>query len=217
MSEQTIDERPDPAAVWEEMRQGNERFVAGAPRHPRQDVDRRNELAHSQTPRAALFGCSDSRLAAEIIFDQGLGDLFVVRNAGQVASDSAIASLEYAVAVLDVSLVIVLAHDECGAVRAAIDSTALDAPELPSHIWRLIAKIVPAARTVLRRTPGAHPQSLDAEQVGREHLKNTVDDLLASSRLITEAVEAGRLAIVGSNYRLSEGTTIPQVMVGLEP
>lgn len=90
MSEQTIDERPDPAAVWEEMRQGNERFVAGAPRHPRQDVDRRNELAHSQTPRAALFGCSDSRLAAEIIFDQGLGDLFVVRNAGQVASDSAI-------------------------------------------------------------------------------------------------------------------------------
>lgn len=217
MTEQLADqERPDPAAVWEEMRLGNERFVTGAPRHPRQDVDRRNSLAHSQTPRAALFGCSDSRLAAEIIFDQGLGDLFVVRNAGQVASDSAIASLEYAVAVLDVSLIIVLAHDECGAVRAAIDSTALDSAELPPHIWRLIAKIVPAARTVLRRTPGTDPQNLDAEHVGREHLKNTVDDLLASSRLITEAVESGRLAIVGSNYRLSEGTAIPQVMVGLE-
>ncbi len=209
-------ERPEPNAVWDEIRLGNERFVRGEPRHPRQDVERRNELAHAQTPRAALFGCSDSRLAAEIIFDQGLGDLFVVRNAGQVASDSAIASLEYAVAILDVSLIIVLAHDECGAVRAAIDSTASDAPELPSQIWRLIARIVPAARTVLRRTPGATPQNLDAEQVGREHLKNTVDDLLASSRLISEAVEAGRLAIVGSNYRLSEGTTIPQVMVGLE-
>ncbi len=208
--------RPDPTAVWEEMREGNERFVSGSPRHPRQDVERRTELAHSQTPRAALFGCSDSRLAAEIIFDQGLGDLFVVRNAGQVASDSAIASLEYAVAVLDVSLVIVLAHDECGAVRAAIDSTALDAPELPSHIWRLIAKIVPAARTVLRRSPGADPHELDPVEVGREHLKNTVDDLLASSRLISDAVEAGRLAIVGANYRLGEGTTIPQVMVGLD-
>jgi hypothetical protein len=89
------------------------------------------------------------RLAAEIIFDQGLGDLFVVRNAGQVASDSAVASLEYAVAALDVSLIIVLAHDACGAVRAAIDSTALGAPNSPAHLAPDRA-IVPAARTVLR-------------------------------------------------------------------
>ncbi|WP_447949942.1 carbonic anhydrase [Microbacterium aurum] len=208
--------RPTPASVWAEMREGNERFVTGAPRHPRQDVDRRTELAHTQTPRAALFGCSDSRLAAEIIFDQGLGDLFVVRNAGQVASDSAIASLEYAVAVLDVSVIIVLAHDECGAVRAAIDSTAIDSPELPPHIWRLIAKIVPAARTVLRASEAIDPRSLDAEDVGIEHLGNTIEDLLASSRLISDAVADGRLAIVGANYRLSEGRAIPHVMVGLD-
>ncbi|WP_448262678.1 carbonic anhydrase [Microbacterium aurum] len=208
--------RPTPASVWAEMREGNERFVTGAPRHPRQDVDRRTELAHTQTPRAALFGCSDSRLAAEIIFDQGLGDLFVVRNAGQVASDSAIASLEYAVAVLDVSVIIVLAHDECGAVRAAIDSTAIDSPELPPHIWRLIAKIVPAARTVLRASDAIDPRSLDAEDVGIEHLGNTIEDVLASSRLISDAVADGRLAIVGANYRLSEGRAIPHVMVGLD-
>ncbi|MBZ6372472.1 MAG: carbonic anhydrase [Microbacterium hominis] len=208
--------RPTPASVWAEMREGNERFVTGAPRHPRQDVDRRTELAHTQTSRAALFGCSDSRLAAEIIFDQGLGDLFVVRNAGQVASDSAIASLEYAVAVLDVSVIIVLAHDECGAVRAAIDSTAIDSPELPPHIWRLIAKIVPAARTVLRASEAIDPRSLDAEDVGIEHLGNTIEDLLASSRLISDAVTDGRLAIVGANYRLSEGRAIPHVMVGLD-
>ncbi len=208
--------RPTPASVWAEMREGNERFVTGAPRHPRQDVDRRTELAHTQTPRAALFGCSDSRLAAEIIFDQGLGDLFVVRNAGQVASDSAIASLEYAVAVLDVSVIIVLAHDECGAVRAAIDSTAIDSPELPPHIWRLIAKIVPAARTVLRASEAIDPRSLDAEDVGIEHLGNTIEDVLASSRLISDAVADGRLAIVGANYRLSEGRAIPHVMVGLD-
>ena len=208
--------RPTPASVWAEMREGNERFVTGAPRHPRQDVDRRTELAHTQTPRAALFGCSDSRLAAEIIFDQGLGDLFVVRNAGQVASDSAIASLEYAVAVLDVSVIIVLAHDECGAVRAAIDSTAIDSPELPPHIWRLIAKIVPAARTVLRESDAIDPRSLDADVLGIEHLGNTIEDVLASSRLISDAVADGRLAIVGANYRLSEGRAIPHVMVGLD-
>ncbi|RZI80239.1 MAG: carbonic anhydrase, partial [Microbacterium sp.] len=87
------------------MQRGNARFVAGEPRHPRQDVERRHELESAQKPRAVLFGCSDSRLAAEIIFDKGLGDLFVVRNAGQVVSDSAIASIEYAVAVLEVPLI----------------------------------------------------------------------------------------------------------------
>lgn len=208
--------RPTPTRVWDEMRRGNARFVAGEPRHPRQDVERRHELEAAQKPRAVLFGCSDSRLAAEIIFDKGLGDLFVVRNAGQVVSDSAIASIEYAVSVLDVSLIVVLAHDQCGAVRAAIDSTALDAPELPPHIWRLISRIVPAVRRVLRSQPGATPDTVDAERVGAEHLRNTVDDLMSSSRLISDAVADGRLAIVGANYRLGEGTAVPQVTVGLD-
>ena len=141
---------PTPRKVWQEMVRGNARFVAGEPRHPRQDVDTRHELAGGQRPRAALFGCADSRLAAEIIFDKGLGDLFVVRNAGQVISDSVIGSLEYAVAVLDVPLIVVLGHDECGAVKAAIDSISLDTPALPAHIWRQISAIVPAARRVLR-------------------------------------------------------------------
>lgn len=208
--------RPAPAKIWDEMQRGNARFVAGEPRHPRQDVERRHELESAQKPRAVLFGCSDSRLAAEIIFDKGLGDLFVVRNAGQVVSDSAIASIEYAVAVLEVPLIIVLAHDQCGAVRAAIDATAVDAPELPPHIWRLIARIVPAVRRVLRADADATPQSVDAEKVGAEHLRNTVDDLLASSRLINDAVREGRLGIVGANYRLGEGTAVPQVTVGLD-
>lgn len=215
MTEQAAPARETPAVVWADMRAGNARFVAGEPHHPNQDVERRHLLAAAQTPRAALFGCADSRLAAEIIFDQGLGDLFVVRNAGQVASDSAIASLEYAVAALDVPLIIVLAHDECGAVRAAIDSTTLESPELPSGIWQLIAKIVPAARTVLRENDGVDPRELDAEDVGIAHLRNTIDDILASSRLIADAVAAGRLGIVGANYRLSEGTAVPHVTVGI--
>ncbi|MBA8815836.1 carbonic anhydrase [Microbacterium halimionae] len=203
-----------PQQVWNEMQRGNARFVAGEPRHPRQDVERRHELAGAQTPRAALFGCSDSRLAAEIIFDKGLGDLFVVRNAGQVISDSVIGSLEYAVAVLNVPLIVVLGHDECGAVRAAIDSTSNDAPPLPTHIWRLISPIVPAVRRVMAADKAPTAQ-VDAEHVGKEHLRDTVAELLRSSELISEAVAESRVGIVGANYRLGEGTAIPDVLVGV--
>lgn len=202
-----------PRAVWDQMVEGNQRFVTGAPRHPRQDVDRRHELASGQRPRAALFGCSDSRLAAEIIFDEGLGDLFVIRNAGQVVSDSVIGSLEYAVAVLEVPLIVVLAHDACGAVGAAIDSVGIDAPSLPPLIWRQIAPIVPAVRRVIRAT-GALPGAIDPEQVGREHLRDTVAQILHNSELISQAVAEGRLAIVGANYRLEEGTALPVVVIG---
>ena len=211
-----MSEQPSPRKVWSEMQRGNARFVAGEPRHPRQDVERRHDLAAGQRPRAALFGCSDSRLAAEIIFDKGLGDLFVVRNAGQVISDSVIGSLEYAVAVLEVPLILVLGHDECGAVNAAIDSTRPDAPNLPAHIWRQIAPIVPAVRRVVRQgtVDGGPPVTIDPEMVGREHLRDTVAELLHSSELISDAVAEGRLAIVGANYRLAEGTAVPDVIVG---
>jgi carbonic anhydrase len=210
-----VSETTTPTGVWNAMLEGNRRFVAGEPRHPRQDAERRHELAHVQRPTAALFGCSDSRLAAEIIFDEGLGDLFVVRNAGQVVSDSVIGSLEYAVAVLQVPLIVVLGHDECGAVRAAIDSTGAEAPALPANIWRQVAPIVPAVRRVLKASDGATAETVDAEVVGREHLRDTVAGILRASELITEAVAENRLAIVGANYRLADGTAIPDVVVGL--
>ena len=203
-----------PAEAWREMLDGNRRFVAGTPAHPHQDVEKRHELADGQAPIATLFGCSDSRLAAEIIFDKGLGDLFVVRNAGQVIGESIVASLEYAVGILNVPLIVVLAHDSCGAVRAAIDGTAIDSAPLPAGIWKLIAPIVPAARKVLAETGGTTPADIDAELVGREHLRNTVADLLHSSEMISHAVAAGRLGNVGATYRHAEGTAVPVVTVG---
>lgn len=211
-----MNDRMTPRAVWNQMLEGNRRFVSGEPAHPRQDVERRTELASYQRPNAALFGCSDSRLAAEIIFDQGLGDLFVVRNAGQVISDSVIGSLEYAVGVLEVPLIVVLAHDACGAVGAAIDSTGVDAPTLPAYIWRQIAPIVPAVRRVQRSEAeaGHTPERIDPELVGREHLRHTVADLLRASELISEAVADGRVAVVGANYRLDDGEAVPVVSVG---
>ena len=220
-----IDHRT-PEQVWREMQRGNARFVAGEPEHPRQDVERRAELAGYQAPLAALFGCSDSRLAAEIIFDKGLGDLFVVRNAGQVISDSVIGSLEYAVAVLTVPLILVLGHDECGAVGAAIASVDPEAAPLPIHIQGLVDQIMPAvnrvrlaasvnvAKSAVAESAHAATESIDALEVGREHLRDTVGALLAASELISDAVAAGTLAVVGANYRLREGRVVPDVVVG---
>ncbi len=207
-------ERPQPVKVWNEMLRGNERFVAGEPQHPRQDVDRRGELAGSHAPRAALFGCSDSRLAAEIIFDKGLGDLFVVRNAGQVISDSVIGSLEYAVAVLGVPLIVVLGHDECGAVKAAIDADSPDADPLPVHIQGIVDQITPAVARVRLAAGTSSVENLDALEVGRQHLRDTVGALLAASELISDEVAAGTLGIVGANYKLLEGRVVPDVLLG---
>src|ERR1700756_4724784 len=112
----------NPREAFELLLDGNRRFVAGLPQHPNQDAARRAQLAPGQAPFAVLFGCSDSRLAAEIIFDRGLGDLFVVRTAGHVVGPEVLGSIEYAVAALDTPLIAVLGHDPCGAIGAAIDA-----------------------------------------------------------------------------------------------
>jgi carbonic anhydrase len=209
-----------PAKAWQQMIRGNDRFVAGEPNHPRQDVERREEVALAQTPMAALFGCSDSRLAAEIIFDKGIGDLFVVRNAGQIISDSVIGSLEYAVGVLRVPLIVVLGHDACGAVLAAIESQGPDAVPLPANITSLISKIVPAVRRVAGvsdTSDDGHPidtTTIDSQVVGREHLRDTIAELLDKSELISDAIADGSLAIVGANYRLLEGRAVPDIAIG---
>ncbi len=209
------DPKRTPAEAWSQMLRGNERFVAGEPQHPRQDVERREAVALAQSPHAALFGCSDSRLAAEIIFDKGIGDLFVVRNAGQIISDSVIGSLEYAVGILHVPLIVVLGHDECGAVLAAIDAESANATPLPPHITKLITKIIPAVRRVSGPGVGPiDPALIDSHDVGREHLRDTIAELLDSSELISDAIAAGTLAVVGANYRLLEGRAVPDVIVG---
>jgi carbonic anhydrase len=212
--------RPTPAGAWQEMTRGNDRFVAGEPLHPRQDVERRAEVAGGQAPIAALFGCSDSRLSAEIIFDKGIGDLFVIRNAGQVISESVVGSIEYAVAVLNVPLVVVLGHDSCGAVAAAIESQTAGATPLPPHIARLISPIIPAVRRVAG-TDGAFSAQgdidaakIDSRDVGREHLRDTISELLEASELISDAIAAGTLAIVGANYSLLVGRAELDTVIG---
>jgi carbonic anhydrase len=201
-----------PIDAWQRLVEGNTRFLAGRPDHPSQDAETRARLATTQTPLATFFGCSDSRVAAEILFDQGLGDLFVVRNAGQVVSAEAVGSLEYAVAVLGVPLVVVLAHDRCGAVRAAVDDAAPDGSPLPPMIARLVSSIRPAVDAVRAAHPGAE---IDAEEVGRAHLERTVAGLLEASELLSAAVADGSVAVVGARYRLTEGRVERLLSVGV--
>ncbi|MEU1618716.1 carbonic anhydrase [Streptomyces sp. NPDC005722] len=181
------------------LMEGNQRFVTGAPEHPNQDAIRRTEIAPAQQPFAVLFGCSDSRLAAEIIFDRGLGDLFVVRTAGHVMGAEVIGSIEYGVDVLGCPLVVVLGHDSCGAVGAAC--AALEDGVVPAgYVRDVVERVTPsvlAARAAGRTEP---------EEILAEHVRHTVDLLLDRSRSLAERVTAGQAAVVGLCYRLADGS-----------
>ncbi|GHG94717.1 carbonic anhydrase [Streptomyces rubradiris] len=192
-------QNPTPRDAFELLMAGNQRFVAGSPEHPNQDATRRTEIAPSQRPFAVLFGCSDSRLAAEIIFDRGLGDLFVVRTAGHVAGAEVLGSIEYGVSVLDAPLVVVLGHDSCGAIAAA--RAAADGGEVPGGFVRdVVERVTPS---VLAARAAGRDQ---ADEILAGHIENTVDLLLERSRVLAERVAAGRLGVVGLSYRLADGS-----------
>ena len=191
-----------PAAAWATLLEGNARFVAGEMLHPSQSADRRAELSSEQEPFAVIFGCSDSRVAAEIIFDQGLGDLFVVRTAGHVLDTTVVGSIEYGVDLLSAPLVVVLAHDRCGAVAAA--TLALTTGELPRGFVRAIVDRVIPSIVGIGGGLGALA-SLDAATLGREHTRHTVQMLQSYSAGLSEAIAAGRCAIVGVEYTLADG------------
>ena len=185
--------------TWKLLLDGNQNFVHGTPAHPRQDADVRRAIANRQTPFAALFGCSDSRLAAEMIFDVGLGDLFVVRNAGQVIAETILGSLEFAVEVLKVPLILVLGHDECGAVRATMDAAAGKLQVEGEFIHKLVDRIMPT----VERSHAAGDTSID--DITARHVADTIEELLESSNVISNAVKTGKLAVVGANYKLELG------------
>jgi carbonic anhydrase len=185
--------------AWHALVEGNHNFVAGTPAHPRQDADVRRAIANKQKPFAALFGCSDSRLAAEMIFDVGLGDLFVVRNAGQVIAETILGSLEFAVEVLKVPLIMVLGHDECGAVRAAMDASSGKLEVEGEFIHNLVDRMMPT----LERSHAAGETSID--DITARHVADTIAELLERSKVISSAVKTGKLAVVGANYKLELG------------
>ncbi|MDG4795825.1 carbonic anhydrase [Micromonospora sp. WMMD1082] len=187
-----------PQRALAELIAGNRRFVTDTLRHPNQNAGRRAAVAAEQHPFAVIVGCSDSRLAAEIIFDRGLGDLFVVRTAGHTIGPEVLGSVEYAVAVLRTPLVVVLGHDSCGAVQAAREATATGtAPS--GHLRAVVDAVVPS----LRRAQEAGVGELDG--IVDIHIARTVEAMLDSSATLAAEVTAGRCAVVGMSYRLAAG------------
>ncbi|MFF0473915.1 carbonic anhydrase [Streptomyces sp. NPDC004284] len=191
--------RTSPSVALEAMLSGNRRFVAGQPHHPNQDAARRAQLAPGQEPFAVILGCSDSRLAAEIIFDQGLGDLFVVRTAGHVLGAEVLGSVEYATSVLGCRLVVVLGHDSCGAVaaaRAAVD----DGLPAAGFVRDVVERVTPSV--LAARAAGL----TDDSDIIDEHIRHTVKLIMDRSRVLSEQVQTGEVAVVGLAYQLAEGS-----------
>lgn len=173
---------------------GNNRYVRGKAIHPHHNRNRLREIAPSQHPFAVVLGCADSRVSPEILFDRGLGDLFDIRVAGNILDDAILGSIEYAVAELGVPLIVVLGHERCGAVKAA-----LEGKPVPGHIGNLVAAINPAVAKV--KGQAGDPW----ENAVRANVKMVAEKLKNSPPILAGLVKAGKVKIVGARYDLDDG------------
>lgn len=191
-----------PAEAWAQLRDGNGRFVRDEMEHPSQGAARRAEVSVAQHPHTVIFGCADSRVAAEIIFDQGLGDVFVVRTAGHVLDTTVIGSIEYGVNILGTPLVVVLGHDSCGAIAAAAHTLATG-EQADGFVRAVVDRVIPSIVNITSSSGGV--SAVDPDTLRREHVRHTVDMLHGYSAALAGAVAEGRLAIVGVEYTLADG------------
>lgn len=191
-----------PTEAWTLMRAGNARFVAGTSERPHQDLERRRQTASGQAPFATVFGCMDSRVAAELVFDRGLGDLAVVRTAGHVVDNTVLGSLEFGHAGLGTPLIVVLGHDSCGAVKATL--AAHREGRMPTGFLRdLVERLTPS---LISSAGGLGPlDEVDPDKVSQEHVRHTVRLIGERSPLVAAAVAAGNLAVAGLTYHLADG------------
>jgi carbonic anhydrase len=185
---------PSPELALQQLLDGNKRFVDTSLTHPNQDSERRISLGDGQAPFAAVLACADSRVPPEVLFDQGLGDLFVVRVAGNILNDQLLGSLEYAAAHLDTPLIVVLGHTSCGAIGAVAQGA-----ELEGHIASLIPAIQPAVDKV-------RDQEGDlTDNAAREVARMTAIQLQESQPIIADLVKEGKLKVVPAFYELESG------------
>lgn len=174
--------------------EGNKRYISSNLKHPGRSSERRFELKHGQHPFAIILGCSDSRVPPEVLFDQGLGDLYVVRVAGNVVGKMIVASIEYAVLHLNVSLIMVMGHSQCGAVKATCDDEKLEG-SLPS----LTSALSPAFNSA-KDMPGNL-----VENVAIANIRNVVKELGQTGVNFSEMIESGKLTIVPAYYNIGTG------------
>src|SRR4029077_2726651 len=184
-----------PAEALSKLKEGNGRYTSGNLQHAGQTTERRKELANVQHPFAVIVSCSDSRVPPEIVFDQGLGDLFIVRVAGNVINDEGLGSIEYAVDHLGSRLIVVLGHQRCGAVDAAKQTIAAKG-KAPGHIQSLVTAIKPAVEATAKD---------DLETTIKANVKNVVQALRSSTPILKAEVDSGKIQVVRDYYSLDTG------------
>jgi carbonic anhydrase len=190
---------PSPDAIWANLMAGNQRFVAGKPQS-RALLALRKKLASGQEPHTIVLSCSDSRVSPELVFDQSLGDLFVVRSAGNIADPVGLGSIEYAVDHLHSTLLVVLGHQKCGAVAAACSGDKMPSRNLEA----IVDKINPA---VTQAKTYAKADDL-LESAIKENVHQSAKDVLANSEILRDAVKAGKLTVIEAEYQFDSGAVV---------
>ena len=183
-----------PDAALNKLMAGNARYAKGGAVHPHQSEGRRSEVAKGQKPFAIVVGCADSRTSPEVVFDQGLGDVFVTRLAGSIVDDAALGSIEYAIAHLGASVIVVLGHERCGAVDAAMKGG-----KLPGKIGAVVKPILPAVKAVQKSGTPTLDATID------ENARRVAAGLAGRSEIVADAVKAGALTITAARYDLDSG------------
>lgn len=193
-----------PEALYR-LREGNLRFVAGV---RSQEVmtrqTRRNELAAGQEPFAIILGCSDSRVPAEIVFDQGLGDLFVIRVAGNIVASSQVGSVEFAAARFGTRLVVVLGHSQCGAILATLEELQLGTGNQSRNLRSIVDRIRPSVEALLATDLKHNPETLIKHAV-RANIRASANHLRHGSEVLEEFIQSDQLLVVGAEYSLESG------------
>ena len=187
----------------ERLREGNARFVAGEG-VPAVSEARRSELVSGQEPHAIILGCSDSRVPAELIFDQGLGDLFVIRVAGNIVAPSQVGSIEYAAEVFGTRLVVVLGHSKCGAVKATLDTLESHAGTPSRNLASIVNRIRPSVETLFETDLRKDADALWYHSV-RANVRASANHLRNGSQVLEELINSDGLLVVGAEYSLETG------------
>jgi len=184
----------DADKAYKMLMDGNARYVSGKTTHPNQTAKSRTETAKGQKPFAVIVTCSDSRVPPEIIFDQGIGDLFVIRIAGNIVDDNALGSIEYAAEHLGVKLVVVLGHEKCGAVDATVKGG-----EAPGHIASLVNSIKPAVEKAKKEKGDVLENSI------KNNALAVTEKIITSKPILMNLVKEGKLKVITARYDLDDG------------
>ena len=190
--------------AWERLREGNLRFVSeDRSSETLTSQTRRNELATGQEPFAIILGCSDSRVPAEIVFDQGLGDLFVIRVAGNIVASSQVGSVEFAAARFGTRLVVVLGHSQCGAVLATLEELRLPAGNQSPHLRSIVDRVRPSVEALAEEL--SHDSEALIQQAVRANIRASANQLRHGSEVLEHLIRNDGLVVVGAEYSLETG------------